>query len=194
MLTIEDLTFAYDANQNIFSRQSWKIPQSAAFIGGNGSGKTTLLKLIAKCLIPQSGAITFNRKPLYRCATCFDDALIFDDFSIDANIRLLPQNLINRARFNDAVQTFSLPMRARAGSLSRGQRQCLALAITLACNADLYLLDEPRQHLDKARQISLQSLLARFSSAGANILITDHPESPLFWKPPFYPTHLDKNE
>jgi ABC-2 type transport system ATP-binding protein len=69
---------------------------------------------------------------------------------------------------------FDLPLQQRVRSYSAGMKQKLAIAATLAIDADLYLLDEPDRALDAAMRFFLRELLLALKAAGKTILLSSH--------------------
>ncbi len=165
-----------------------------ALIGPNGVGKTTLLKLICKLLKPTSGTIllegrplsSWERQELSRCV-----ALVPQELDVPFNFRvgeLVAQGRVPHlslfaslsAHDSDIVESAMdavdiLNLRHRVFSeLSGGERQRVKIAIALAQQPKLMLLDEPTQHLDVGRQIELIALLQRLNNRGITILAAIH--------------------
>ncbi len=174
--SIRNLQFSY-SNQPILSVDSLDIPASQviALVGPNGAGKTTLLHLLAFLIIPQKGSISFFG----------DHFSVSDLIKFRRKVGLLPQNpylLKSSTTENVAIglklRGFSRREAKRIAqeamkkvgmegyetrwphSLSGGEAQRIALARTLALNPDVFLFDEPGNHLDaesvrRAEQIIL---------------------------------------
>ncbi len=141
-----------------------------AVIGPNGAGKTTLINQISGLLSPDSGRITFGgedvtRMPVHARATrglarSFQITSILPRFSVLENVALAVQarsgssyRFFGRASdegplnapARDALAQVGLEGRANvpAGELSHGEKRALELAIALAMQPKLLLLDEP---------------------------------------------------
>lgn len=178
-LHTSDVTLAWD--NNVICRDlSVAIPRGrfTAIIGPNGCGKSTLLKSFARILKPQSGAVFLGDTPLTELPSR----------DIAQQLALLPQStitppditvaeLVRRGRYPhqtllrpwsaadthaveaamEAAQVTSLAD-ARVLELSGGQRQRVWLAMVLAQNTPVLLLDEPTTYLDISHQYGLLEL------------------------------------
>jgi ABC-type branched-subunit amino acid transport system ATPase component len=163
-----------------------------AVIGPNGAGKSTLLKAIYGIVRPREGSITFRSdggeheiaatKP-YRLtmlglnyvpqlANVFPNMTVWENLEVSARVRR--DGATNR--IERVVETFPLlkeRRRARAGTLSGGQRQMLALARALVTEPRLILLDEPSAGLAAPVVNELFERLAAISAAGTAILLVE---------------------
>lgn len=130
-----------------------------AFLGPNGSGKSTLLKSIMGLTDLFGGSISLDERPITATATERMAALgvayvpqrgnVFSSMGVDENLklgaRILPKEQRERA-LADTLETFPAlkqRMNLRAGQLSGGERQMLAIAIGWLLRPRLMLLDEP---------------------------------------------------
>ena len=133
--------------------------QILAFLGHNGAGKTTTLKAIIGLLPLPGGEVQFDGKPLHRMGVADQVALglrllpegrgIFPDLSVEENIDVVAaRNVEPRAMFNipDVYKLFPVleeRRTTRAGSLSGGQQQMLAMSLAILGTPRCLLLDEP---------------------------------------------------
>ncbi|SFD78358.1 ABC transporter ATP-binding protein [Roseivivax sediminis] len=165
-----------------------------ALVGRNGCGKSTLLKTIARILRPDAGRVEIGGASL-------DD---LSPRAAAQRMALLPQSPIlpEGMRVRDLVAQGRHPHRglvrhwspeddaiiARAmeatdvaqfagrplESLSGGQRQRCWIAMTLAQETPILLLDEPTTYLDLSVQLEIMGLLARLAREGRTILVVLH--------------------
>lgn len=158
-----------------------QIPKGeiTVFIGSNGCGKSTLLRSLARLLKPQSGSILIEKEMISKLSTK----------EIAKQLAILPQGpvapegltvfqLVKQGRYpyqkwyrqwseedeqivNNALEvTGMLALGERpVDSLSGGQRQRAWIAMTLAQNTNIILLDEPTTYLDMTHQIEVLDLL-----------------------------------
>jgi iron complex transport system ATP-binding protein len=165
-----------------------------ALVGPNGIGKTTLLRLAAGTLSPGAGEVRLLGQPLER----------LKQGAIARSIALVPQNVdvpfaftveqfieqgrtpflkmfgglqaADREAIEDAMDlTDTRSLRRRIfNQLSGGERQRVKIALGLAQQPQLLLLDEPTQHLDIGRQLEMADLIRSLSARGIAILASMH--------------------
>lgn len=163
LLSIQELQFRYpNMNEDAVRSISCEVPRGevVAIMGANGSGKTTLIHLIAGLLRPSAGEMIVDGKSpsrvkLHRLAgkvgIVFQNPdLLLQAETVRDEVAFGPKNLKFSTQFlKDRVGTtltqFDLDNFASEApySLSRGQRQRVAVAATFSLHPDLFLLDEP---------------------------------------------------
>lgn len=195
LLRFNTLGFSF-TDRTVFSNLEASIPPGAciALVGPNGCGKTTLLRLAAGTLKPTHGDVCLRGKPLTSLS----------QRTIARSIALVPQNVevsfgftvqqfVEQGRTpylnlfgglsatdRDAVEhamelTDTASLRSRVfNQLSGGERQRVKIALGLAQQPSLLLLDEPTQHLDIGRQLELIDLVKRLHRHGIAILASMH--------------------
>lgn len=178
--TGQDLYLSY-GGPPIVEELTVTIPTQAitAIIGPNGCGKSTLLKALARILIPEQGKVEVNEVDIHSQSTK----------EIARQLGLLPQNprspdgitvsdLIQRGRYphqgifrqwsreDESSVSKALSLTGLTNfsdrpidELSGGQRQRVWIAMLLAQETPIMLLDEPTTHLDIAHQIEVLDLL-----------------------------------
>jgi len=160
LLRISGLEAGYGA-KTVISDVSFALEpgQVLAFLGHNGAGKTTTLKALMGLLPLRTGSVAFDGKPIDRLDVSQRVALglrllpegrgIFPDLSVTENIDVVAaRNAGAQAMFGTADVYRLFPMleerrAVRAGSLSGGQQQMLALALAILGSPRCLLLDEP---------------------------------------------------
>lgn len=193
LLKIERLSCGY-GDRPVLSEVSLSVEagESVLIAGPNGCGKSTLLKAIAGFLPLAGGEIVFDGKALASLNTeervrfgigyLRQTDNIFPGATVDENLMLagltLPKAVYEKSR-KEMLEVFDFlvpKLSTRAGALSGGQRQALALAMVFLRPQKLYLLDEPTAGLSpKAAKEIIEKVraLAAKSSAPA-ILIVEH--------------------
>jgi len=162
-----------------------------AILGENGSGKTTLGKLAAGILRPDSGRVLYDGEdiahwPLGRIGRqvgyLFQEPSrqIFaphplEEIAFPLELRGMPkQQAEHKAR--ELLREFELENITgnTTYTLSRGEKQRLALAAVMACEPRFLVLDEPTTGLDKRRRGILLSALKRLLSCGIGLMVISH--------------------
>lgn len=152
--------------------------------GTNGSGKTTLLRILGTMLRPTSGEVGYDPLgedlAIVRRAIGWvsHEALAYGDLSGRANVRLAAELLgvdpdegwcEVEARF-ELGRFAERPLR----TMSRGQRQRIALARALVHRPSLVLLDEPTTGLDRAGVARLLAVVAEEVAHGGLVAVVTH--------------------
>ena len=186
MLKISQLTFNYQKNKNILENLSLQVmPESFSLLyGPTGCGKSTLLKLIAG-LYPQfGGEIIYGKiQNTYK-----QWGMVFQDpdkqftmqtpeqefiFTLE-NLQLNSQRAQKRIKIATQETNTQDLLQRDFLTLSGGEKQRVALAIIIAMDCDLILLDEPFASCDPFNRKFLLNKLAKLKEAGKTIIITDH--------------------
>ncbi|KHS74301.1 Fe(3+) dicitrate ABC transporter ATP-binding protein FecE [Pectobacterium brasiliense] len=194
-LTTQNLTAGY-GNKRILDGLSLSLPSGkiTALLGPNGCGKSTLLKCFAKLLTPESGAIQLDGKPL----SAFSARQLSRHLALLPQQHLTPEGITVRdmvaygrspwlslwGRLSpDDRQHVQLAMEKthivdladkRLTDLSGGQRQRAFLAMLLAQDTPVVLLDEPTTYLDINHQVELMKLLRELNQAGKTVVSVLH--------------------
>ncbi|MBV8151127.1 MAG: ABC transporter ATP-binding protein [Candidatus Eremiobacteraeota bacterium] len=169
--------------------------ECVAIIGANGAGKTTLLRAIAGLWPATGGDIMLDANPLpkqrareraRRVALVTADEALFDGMTVreavaagryahhpwwDWHASLADESAIDGAL--DSVGLEGLAMQSM-GTLSTGERGRAWMALALAQDAELLLLDEPTSHLDVRYAIEALELLRRVVSRGRIAVVALH--------------------
>jgi ABC-2 type transport system ATP-binding protein len=168
------------------SEASITVPEGriSALVGPNGAGKTTLLRLLAGLARPTDGEVAvLGRRPGQDPAFLADVGFLAQDiplyrrFSAEDHIgigaHLNPR--WDGPSVRHRLDSLSIPLRQRVGTLSGGQRAQLALALTLAKRPRLLLLDEPVAALDPlARRQFLAHLAEAVADGGLTVVLSSH--------------------
>ncbi|MBX8491263.1 Fe(3+) dicitrate ABC transporter ATP-binding protein FecE [Pseudomonas cichorii] len=165
-----------------------------ALIGPNGCGKSTLLKAFARILTPQAGKLSLDGqayaqlspRELARKIAFLPQVLPIPE---GVSVRQLaaygrsPHNSLwgrlsgaDRSSVDQALQRMELETLAERplSDLSGGQRQRAWLAMVLAQDAAIVLLDEPTTYLDISHQVELLDLMRQLSAEGKTVITVLH--------------------
>lgn len=150
-------------------------------IGPNGSGKTTLLKCLVGLIKPDSGEILVDGKKIgvetKKIISFLPDAYhLYDNLTIEDAIDLYKDfyDDFNPKVCEDLFNFMQIPKKGYAEKLSKGMKEKLLLALTLARDTKLYILDEPVDGVDPlAKDIILNAIINTIKT-GRTIIITTH--------------------
>ncbi|MFI8849975.1 ABC transporter ATP-binding protein [Streptomyces sp. NPDC053499] len=183
-LTARELTLAYEEN-TVVEDLDLEVPHGrvTVIVGPNACGKSTLLRALGRLLKPRQGSVLLDGRELSRIPTR----------TIARSIGLLPQtpvapeaitvaDLVARGRqphqrwwqqwseederaVTDAMERTNVAQLAERGvdELSGGQRQRVWIAMALAQETDLLLLDEPTTYLDISHQVEVLDLVRQLN-------------------------------
>lgn len=170
-------------------------------IGPNGAGKTTLFNLLSGLLRPTEGTVALAGRDLAGLAPAerarlglgrtFQTSLVFGALCVLENVRLAAQAHVGgsmrwwhrprasdeaSARARQALEAVGLAGLADrpAAALSHGDKRKLELAILMASEAEVLLLDEPMAGVNSEDVAGLTALIAELHAAGRTVLMVEH--------------------
>ncbi|MFD5632287.1 MULTISPECIES: ABC transporter ATP-binding protein [unclassified Streptomyces] len=164
---------------------SFRLPAGriCGLVGPNGAGKTTFLGIAANLLDPTSGSLrVFGEAPESaeagrRTAFLAQEKPLFRRFTVADTLRLgreLNPGWDQKAA-EEIVRAGNVPLEAKIGTLSGGQRTRVAFALAFGKRPDLLLLDEPMSDLDPlVRHEMMGTLLAEAAEHGTTVLMSTH--------------------
>ncbi|MFF5128483.1 ABC transporter ATP-binding protein [Streptomyces syringium] len=165
---------------------SFRLPAGriCALVGPNGAGKSTLLSLAAGLRRPTTGSLTaFGAGPTDpavrpRVAFVAQEKPLYPHFTIADTLRLgreLNPGCWDQAAAERLVRDGNLPLGARVGSLSGGQRTRVALALAFGKKPELLLLDEPMSDLDPlVRHQMMAALMTEAAEHATTVVMASH--------------------
>jgi ATP-binding cassette subfamily E protein 1 len=135
-----------------------------SFVGPNGIGKTTFLKILSGELKPVSGEVLIKPgniaiKPQEVSPAIFSEETVIANLKRASQLAVDPTSwlymeLVKRLRINKLLER-------NIRDLSGGELQKVAVAVTLAQEADVYFLDEPSAYLDVEERITVARVIRR---------------------------------
>ena len=191
MLTVDKVTAGYGAFTALWD-VSLRVAagEAVAVVGPNGAGKTTLMRVISGMIAPRAGAITFEGRavggrPAYDIvghgiAHVPEGRRIFHALTVAENLKMgafLPgarkHYAESLARVFTLFPALAERQAQRAGSLSGGEQQMLAVGRALMSRPKLILLDEPSMGLAPVMVLRLFDLIRRVREEGYTILVVE---------------------
>ena len=187
VLKTEALT-KYYGNDLALDHLDMSIPRGCicGFVGRNGAGKTTAIKLMLGLLKPTAGTSKLlgcdsqQLKPSIRQRIGYvtEGHRLFRWMKISElekfQRRFYPKQWDDKL-FSDMIEYFSLSKKKKVKHLSNGQRAQVSLALTLAPNPELLIMDDPTLGLDAAiRRQFLEGMIKLIMSENRTILFSSH--------------------
>ncbi len=183
LLTLKSLALGYDA-ANILTDVNLSLPAGGrlALVGQNGVGKTSLLHAIMGLMPKVQGSICFNGeecigKKTYEIAAkgigiVKQERAVFTDLTVSEHF-----SLVNRLPLEENLAFFPdllTKAKQRAGKLSGGQRQQLAIALALSHKPKLLLLDEPSANIQPSVvEAMITTLKAINAQSGLTLMVAE---------------------
>lgn len=155
------------------------------FIGPDGAGKTTLFRMFTSLLVPDSGSATVvgcdivrDYKQLRRRVGYMPGRFsLYQDLSIEENLAFFASIFGTTVQENydliaDIYRQIEPFKKRRAGKLSGGMKQKLALSCALIHKPDILFLDEPTTGVDAVSRREFWDMLARLRDDGMTIVVS----------------------
>ena len=190
MLELADLTVAY-GQRRALEGVSLTVGDGeiVTLLGANGSGKSTTLRTISGLVRPSAGRVRWNGQDIHRWPA---DAIVgagighvpegrdvFPEFTVLENLQTGAHTVARRdlaARLEAAYQLFPTlreRRRQRAGTLSGGEQQMLAIARALMIRPKLLLLDEPSAGLSPVLVDRVLNVMSQLKALGTSVLLVE---------------------
>jgi ABC-2 type transport system ATP-binding protein len=167
------------------------VPRAAiyGFLGPNGSGKSTTIRMLCGLLVPSDGTVNVLGYRMPRDAERLRRQLgymtqrfsLWDDLTVTENLEFMARIFglgaaERRRRIAELSDEYDLArvLGQRAGSMSGGQRQRLALAAATLHKPELLLLDEPTSAVDPQSRREFWESLFALVRQGTTILVSTH--------------------
>lgn len=173
-------------------------------IGPNGAGKTTSFNLISGFYTPTSGEIVYQGQDIagigthqtaarglvrtFQHATLFQEFTLLENAMVGCHLNLQPtlfgaifgndraRRQAARARAEEVLEFFGLADRRHelASELAHGHQRALGMAVAMAANPTLMLLDEPFTGMNPEETQRMMELTFKLRDSGVTILIVEH--------------------
>ncbi len=193
MIRFEGVTFGYKAAAPVVREMSFGAEpgMTIALVGATGAGKTTIINLLTRFYEVTEGAITIDGHDIRtiakaslrrRIGLVLQETFLFSD-TVMENIRFgqltaTDRECIHAAELAEADQFIrQLPdgyqtiLSERAGNLSQGQRQLLAITRVILANPDILILDEATSSVDTRTELRIQKALLTLMKGRTSFVI-----------------------
>jgi ATP-binding cassette subfamily B protein len=197
-IELQSVSFDYSNRRRALDRLSLSIERGerVGIAGANGSGKTTLVDVVMGFLVPTSGTIKVDGRPLdclgrsaWRASIAHvSQSIYLSDDTIAANVSFGARQPLDLGRLHEALEiaqlgTFvaALPegiftvIGERGVRVSGGQRQRLGIARALYRQAPILVLDEATSALDERTEAQLVESLAGYCVDRTMIVVSHRP-------------------
>lgn len=183
IIVTEELTKTYNGKPAV-TDLTISLPEGrvSGLLGPNGSGKSTLLKMITGLARPDSGSVSvFGGAPSWRAnadiAYLPDRAKWYGRHTVGHAVEfagcVYPR--FNKDRARELLTGMKLDPASPVDSLSRGHQACLMLALCLAREARLVLLDEPFSGIDLvSRERIIRGIIDSLATKSQTFVISTH--------------------
>lgn len=186
MITVNNLHKSY-GKVTALNDLSFRVNDGEIFgvIGPDGSGKTTLFRILASLLLPDGGSAGMNGLDVVKDFRKIRGIIgympgrfsLYQDLSVEENLKFFATVFNTTIEENyllikDIYQQIEPFKKRRAGALSGGMKQKLALSCALIHKPEVLILDEPTTGVDPVSRKEFWDMLERLKSEGITILVS----------------------
>ena len=191
LLDVKDLSVYYEVIQAL-KGISFHVDKGeiVALIGSNGAGKTTTLHTLSGLLKPQSGTIMYNDQNITKLpgfktvsmgmAQVPEGRRVFEDMTVAENLKLGAYTRKDKSELEDTIKSVykrfpRLEERKgqRAGTLSGGEQQMLAMGRAIMSHPDIILMDEPSMGLSPILVNEIFDIIQSVNKDGVTVLVVE---------------------
>ncbi len=191
VVEVEDVSFAYPNRGDSVAGLNMRVypGELVGIIGQNGAGKTTFTKLLNGLFKPKTGSVRIagldtrevpTSTIAAHCATLFQNPdrqickdTVLEEVAFGLTLHGTPQDEAER-RAAKVIERFDLPAGESPFSLSRGQRQMVALASVVVLDPQVVLLDEPTSGLDYRECMTVMETVREMAERGCAVIMVCH--------------------
>ncbi len=177
----------YFGNKAVVKELNLKIPRGSVtgLLGLNGAGKTTTIRMLMGMLEPTRGncwvhgksPANFTGEDRAKIGYSVEGHFLYGWMTVRESERFHRDTfpVWNASFFNDTIQRFGLDSSQKIRSLSRGQRAGVSIALTLAAEPEILILDDPALGLDPVSRRALNETIIDFCDGGRRtVLLSSH--------------------
>lgn len=162
------------------------VPKGSVYglVGPNGSGKTTTIKHLIGMYKQDEGEILVDDEKVYdnekvksKIAYISDDLYFFHGYSIKDMAKFYSKIYkdFSFEKFNDLQKVFNIDVKRKVNKLSKGMKKQVAFWLTISCNPEIMILDEPIDGLDPIMKENVwKNLLEEVKKRKMTVIISSH--------------------
>lgn len=196
MLSAEGLVVGYGANRSVLDQIDLRVPESevVAVLGSNGAGKSTLLRTLSGTLGLHGGAlyageIRLDGRPIHKLSAASvaraglvqspEGRQVFAKMTVEENLRVgamstpRARRVAARARVMDLFPRLADRLDQRAGLLSGGEQQMLAIGRAMMAEPRVLLLDEPSLGLAPQLIEQIGDIVSEINVQGTPVVLVE---------------------
>lgn len=192
-VALDNVTFSYDGQRDVLKNVNMTFPGKGmtAIVGESGCGKSTVVNIIVGAFRPKEGQVSVDGKPLndYSRESYYDNLAVVSyntyifNASVRENFRLAKRNVTDEEMYA-ALQKVNLDgfIRSDGGldkvinedaeNVSGGQKQRLALAVSLVADKNIYVFDEATSNIDIESEAIIMGNIKALSETKSVIVIS----------------------
>lgn len=192
-IKLSDVSFSYDGVRPVLKNANMTFPEKGmtAIVGESGSGKSTIVNILSGAIRANKGIVTVGDIPLEKLsrdsfyshlAIVSYNTYIFNE-TVRENFRLANKNVtdaeiycalnkVNLLEFIMANGGLDKPISEDANNISGGQKQRLALAVSLVADKDIYVFDEATSNIDIDSELIIMNNIKELSRDKSVIVIS----------------------
>lgn len=184
MISVDNLTKAYN-DKNVIENISFNLESGKIYglIGANGAGKSTIINCVTGVFKPDEGEILMDKSAVYdnsvakeKIGLIPDEPIFVSSYSVKRFVKYYKSFYTN---FSDEVfdkycDVFSIDTKKSADNLSLGQKKRLQIALVMARDTDVIVMDEPENGLDNDARNDFRNIIRNVADEGKSILISSH--------------------
>ena len=196
MKTMDDINYIVATDElskrygkrTVVENMDLRVPEGCVygFLGPNGSGKSTTMKMLLSLIQPTGGEVRVMGRPMTRATrrellgqigSLIESPPGYGHLTGRENMRLVKRLLgLKDHQVDYAVRTVRLEdhLDKKVSNYSMGMKQRLGIAMALAREPQLLVLDEPTNGLDPAGIEEIRDLLRRLSDGGVTVMVSSH--------------------
>ena len=192
-IALENVTFSYDGQRDVLKNVNMAFPEKgmAAIVGESGCGKSTVVNLIVGAFRPKEGNITVGGKDLRSLAreSYYGNlgVVSYNTYLFNASVRenfmLAKQNVtdeemyaalekVNLDEFIRSEGGLDKAINEDAENISGGQKQRLAMAVSLVADKNIYVFDEATSNIDIESEAIIMGNIKALSETKSVIVIS----------------------